>query len=63
MTRQKEKKDYEAPTLTVVSFKAELGYALSGTKKLGLDIVGDGDRALESRTDGGYWGNNDDGWF
>lgn len=30
MTNNEEKKDYEAPALTVVTFKAEMGYATSG---------------------------------
>ena len=30
MNREEQKKVYEAPMLTVVSFKAERGYALSG---------------------------------
>lgn len=66
MMQQKEKKRYEAPALTVVTFKAERGYALSGTKMLAFDnLLADdyGDQAIESRTDGGYWGNNDEGWF
>ena len=66
MMQQKEKKHYEAPSLTVVSFKIEQGYALSGLKMLAISslLANDyGDQAIESRTNGGYWGNNDDGWF
>ena len=49
-----EKKAYEAPALTVVTFKTERGYAASGdlTKALGLyslTTYGTGDQNLEDR--------------
>ena len=62
MTKKEEKKVYEAPALTVVTFKTERGYALSGPIfALGFsDEYGDED--VEDRTDGGHWGGSD-GWF
>lgn len=55
-----QKKQYEVPQLTVVTFKMETGYAESG-KKLGL-AGGKGSKSLEDRQDGGNWGDSD-GWF
>lgn len=55
-----EKKPYDAPQLTVVTFKMEMGYAGS-VKSLGLS-GGSGRKSLEDRQDGGNWGNSD-GWF
>lgn len=62
------KKAYETPTLTVVMFKSEQGYAASGeieALRLQLD---DEVRVLEQRSEtGGYFGDNnagnEDTWF
>lgn len=65
MKRQNDKKAYEAPALTVVSIKVEAGYALS-LQMLAIGIVNAstyGDDNVEDRIDGGYWGNNENGWF
>lgn len=68
--KRKTKKNYEAPQLTVVSFKAERGYASSGgpdpvehTFLLGLFDSEGGDRSVESRNENGYWGNDEGTWF
>ena len=55
------KRKYLAPELTVVSFRTECGYALSGLdlSELGLKFGSDN---VESRSDGGNWGG-DGGWF
>ena len=58
----KDKKQYEAPQLTVVSFKVERGYAASGVLSLFSSEPDYGDEALEDRQDGGNWGGTD-GWF
>lgn len=62
----KDKKTYESPQLTVVTFKTELGYAASGDLNiltLGLLSSGDyGDQNIENRTNGGNWGGTV-GWF
>ncbi len=55
-----KKKQYEAPQLTVVTFKAESGFAQS-TPMLGL-CEGFGQETLEERNDGGNWGNSSE-WF
>ena len=65
MKKQNDKKAYEAPVLTVVTFKLEAGYALS-TRMLALGLENAsiyGDENVEDRVDGGYWGNNENGWF
>ena len=54
-----DKKSYETPKLTVVTFKYERGYGDSF--KLGL-TSGRGRKTIEDRQDGGNWGGND-GWF
>lgn len=59
------KRKYLAPELTVVSFRTECGYALSGLdlSELGLKFDSDnGSDDVESRSDGGNWGG-DGGWF
>lgn len=59
------KRKYLAPELTVVSFRTECGYALSGLDLLvlGLKFGSDnGSDNVESRSDGGNWGG-DGGWF
>lgn len=58
--KTKKRKEYEAPYLTVVTFKAESGFAQS-TPMLGL-CEDFGQETLEERNDGGNWGGND-GWF
>lgn len=62
----KEKKAYESPQLTVVTFKAELGYASSLTFLLALSSIAaaieQSSQSLESREDGGNWGGSG-GWF
>ena len=62
-----EKKHYESPKLTAVTFRAERGYASSDPERFGLlQLIGSGDpqgsENLESRTSGGYWGGSDS-WF
>ena len=56
-----QKKQYEVPQLTVVTFKTERGFAESGPKSLGLSS-GKGNKSVEDREDGGNWGGSD-GWF
>lgn len=57
------KKTYESPQITVVHFKVELGFTASTEKMLSLDFAFlEGDKEIEQRTDGGYWGGNDV-WF
>ena len=56
-----QKKQYEVPQLTVVTFKTEQGYATSGPNSLGMGS-GKGSKSLEDRQDGGNWGGTD-GWF
>lgn len=68
MKRQNDKKAYVAPSLTVVAFKMETGYASSILSRWMLAIGIDnasiyGDDNVEDRIDGGYWGNNENGWF
>lgn len=63
---QTEKKPYEAPQLTVVSFKVERGYAASGGKFLSLEhLFTSDDETIEQRNaSGGYFGGGDgDNWF
>ena len=59
---KKEKRIYEAPSLTVATFKAEAGYAQSLTSVSLLSLISAhpeyGTQALESRTDhGATWGS------
>lgn len=50
---KKEKKTYEAPALTVVTFKTERGYALSSLAVWRTDE--DGDDQMEDYTTGNGW--------
>lgn len=66
--KKKEKRIYEAPQLTTVTFKAERGYAESGALTsfyiaLGASYASESgvSNGLESRTDGGNWG--DGSWY
>lgn len=59
---KKEKRIYEAPSLTVVTFKAETGYAASLTTVNLLSLLSThpeyGSQTLESRIDNGAsWGS------
>ena len=61
-----EKRPYEAPQLTVVTFKAERGYIVSNVAVLlALSSANTGEpgvsQSLESREAGGNWGGSD-GW-
>ena len=66
MNTMKEKKAYEAPQLTVVTFKAEAGYATSLTFLLALSSIAaaleQSSQSLESRENGGSWGGSDS-WY
>lgn len=63
MKETKDKRFYEAPQLTVVTFKTERGYALSnGELSLFSSNPEYGNEDLEDRQDGGNWGG-DGGWF
>ena len=55
MKKEKEKKAYEAPTLTTVTFKTERGYVASQALGLSNDS---GDEQIEDRQEGNNWG-----WF
>ena len=62
------KKAYETPTLTVVIFKSEQGYAASGELEILRMQLDDEVRILEQRSEtGGFFGDNSDGnedtWF
>ena len=63
MNPKKEKTNYEAPQLTVVTCRVELGQTRS-TGALGFTFEY-GDELIESRSNtGGNWGNGDDNtWF
>ena len=50
---KKEKQTYEAPALTVVTFKTERGYALSSLAFWRTDE--DGDDQMEDYTTGNGW--------
>ena len=60
-----KKHEYKVPELTVVTFKAERGYASSGAVRdgfLGLIFESDeGSESLESRNDDNhyFWGGNE----
>ncbi len=66
MKDNETKKPYEAPQLTVVTFKAERGYANSSLFQLALineaTILSSSSNSLEARIDGGNWGGSG-GWF
>ena len=55
MKKETEKRTYEAPRLTVVSFKAERGYAASGMLGLGLEHQDEGSQTLEERGQATTW--------
>lgn len=66
MKEVKEKKAYEAPALTVVSFRTERGYAASGQFLLGIFVPEE--QSIETRrSSGGYFGDggasDDEHWF
>lgn len=61
MKQENEKKLYEAPALTTVTFKTERGYASSLTSTLTLGLLAEatrGDQSIESRTTGDSWGSD-----
>jgi len=61
MKQENEKKLYEAPALTTVTFKTERGYASSLTSALTLGLLAEatrGDQSIESRTTGNSWGSD-----
>ena len=60
MNTTTEKKPYEAPQLTVVSFKVERGYATS-IVTLGLIIDGQNEDEYVDRND--YGNANTESWF
>jgi hypothetical protein len=64
--KKHEKKHYESPKLTAVTFRAERGYASSERDGFLQIIIGgdpQGSENLESRTSSGsYWGGSDS-WF
>lgn len=55
MKKETEKKTYEAPRLTAVTFKAERGYADSGMLGLGLEHQSEGSQSIEDRGDATTW--------
>ena len=61
-----EKRPYEAPQLTVVTFKTERGYADSNIFRLALASIllnePNVSNSLESREAGGNWGGNET-WY
>ncbi len=65
MKDNETKKPYEAPQLTVVTFKAERGYANSPFQLALINeatILSSSSNSLEARIDGGNWGGSG-GWF
>ncbi len=67
MKDNETKKPYEAPHLTVVTFKAERGYTNSNSLfQLALineaAVLSSSSNNLEARIDGGNWGGSG-GWF
>ena len=65
MKDNETKKPSEAPQLTVVTFKAERGYANSLFKLALINeatILSSSSNSLEARIDGGNWGGSG-GWF
>ena len=60
----KQKKEYEAPQLTVVTFKTERGYAASGRGILTLGNAWDnnGGNAWDGSASGGNGGHFGSGW-
>ena len=62
----KKKQSYLSPELTVVQFRVERGYATSEPVDLFIfDLFSspEGGRTVESRTENGYWGNEEGTWF
>lgn len=65
---ENNEKSYEAPRLTVVSFKTERGYSASSAPRdgfLGLVLESDeGSEYLESRNDDNhyFWGGDENVW-
>lgn len=61
----KEKRPYEAPALTVVSFKMEKGF-LASTQSIRINLgliqqaIGLSSQTIENRIDGGVWGSSED---
>lgn len=65
MKDNETEKPYEAPQLTVVTFKAERGYANSPFQLALINeatILSSSSNSLEARIDGGNWGGSG-GWF
>lgn len=65
MKDNETKKPYEAPHLTVVTFKAERGYTNSLFRLALINeatILSSSSNSLEARIDGGNWGGSG-GWF
>lgn len=65
MKDNETKKPYEAPQLTVVTFKAERGYTNSLFQLALINeatILSSSSNSLEARIDGGNWGGSG-GWF
>ena len=65
MKDNETKKPYEAPHLTVVTFKAERGYTTSPFQLALINeatILSRSSNNLEARIDGGNWGGSG-GWF
>lgn len=65
---KKEKRIYETPRLTTVTFRAERGYATSGLTAVYLSLItsgAGGSQSLESReSTGTYWGGgSSESWF
>jgi hypothetical protein len=54
------RKEYETPTLTVVSFKTERGYAVSGLQKIWIGSFDDAPAGVEDYTE---VRNGDDYYF
>ena len=61
--KEQKKKDYEVPSLTVVDFKMERGYALSMSfKALSLGESATDDEFMEAERTG-YGSANEGSWF
>ncbi len=61
----KKKRPYEAPKLTVVTFKMEKGF-LASTQSIRINLgliqqaIGLSSQTIETRIDGGVWGSSED---
>lgn len=53
--KEKEKKDYEVPMLTVVDFKMERGYAISGIGATRESYTNSGDDANDQSGNNQSW--------